>query len=576
MSIVGKVLGKAAQRTAARAKADAIREAAVDAPAGAVRRFKEGEKAGIYAGTEAFGGITPQKLGKMRKDYYAHVERGARIGADKWYDRTSQTIYDLTGRDPLQADKVADALAVTSANTPVGQNLMFAAKGVNQAAVGDPVRTGMFPNTMGPRIEAAWEQEVAGAGLGLKRSPYRAGLSVAWRGPQEVQRATHDIHDVRAWGIVDPKTGEPWSKGVGEAGHRFLDEQTKYIVDLANARALGGRTDWMPHQTQAAAWVSQKAAHKGVPLEEAAKDYTDFVNQYSAMITREWPTSVPEHLPELARAPFAIQREYSDAMEKLVRNAAGGDRLVTETGGLSPSTLTNLGIYEGQVGPGFASRVLFGKETGKAAVDPASRRYLDALAAAHGTLGTQKQVAWNARVGDAPVSRANVFDVVMGRPATEAEIAAAARVVGDDAVPMVGPDGLRVLDFSTDPAVKRARAEALRNMQLGEVRPGIAETNLVPQGPKGFSYAPLLDAMEVAGPRFVTNMSRVMQSVAPQVLAKTREFSKKYGWTEAPWFEAAMKALSEGGLPKLRELQRAGIVPVGFVALVAGQLDEEN
>src|SRR4030095_16675702 len=57
----------------------------------AAKRFKGGEKAGIYRGTEAFGGITPQKLAAKRKSYVADAQAGAPY-SKYWYDDTSKAI----------------------------------------------------------------------------------------------------------------------------------------------------------------------------------------------------------------------------------------------------------------------------------------------------------------------------------------------------------------------------------------------------------------------------------------------------------------------------------------------------
>jgi hypothetical protein len=58
--------------------------------------------------------------------------------------------------------------------------------------------------------------------------------------------------------------------------------------------------------------------------------------------------------------------------------------------------------------------------------------------------------------------------------------------------------------------------------------------------------------------------------MAPQVLERTQQWAAQQGWTQAPWFKDAMQALSTGGLAKLKELQKAGVVPVAFVAGIEG------
>ena len=83
-------------------------------------RFLSGEKAGNYRGTEAFGGINPQQLGKMRAEYLNKMEKG--VGGRNWYDESSTDISRWVGGNPTEADKVANMLAITSAETPVASN----------------------------------------------------------------------------------------------------------------------------------------------------------------------------------------------------------------------------------------------------------------------------------------------------------------------------------------------------------------------------------------------------------------------------------------------------------------------
>lgn len=323
-------------------------------------RFKSGEKAGIYRGSEAFGGITPQKLGSMRQEYLNKMEQG--VGGRNWYDESSADINRWVGKNPIEADQLANILAITSARTPVSSNLMYANKGWNQLLTGAPLKTGGFPTTMGKDILDVISSKEASAS-GLKRSPFSAGLSVDWRGAEFANRPTHDIHDVRAWGITDPKTGEAWSKGVGEAGHRFLDEQADYVTKEALKRNLGGVSDWNPYRAQAAAWIAQKAAREGKPIAETAKHYGSFAPDYQGLITREWiPADTSGHLPELLNASDETKKLYSEAMEQRILNKDNIDNLARSIGALSDTTIPNIGFYEGAFNPSYISRIGVGKE----------------------------------------------------------------------------------------------------------------------------------------------------------------------------------------------------------------------
>jgi hypothetical protein len=549
-------------------------------------RFKSGEKAGDYRGTEAFGGINPSKLGPMRAQYLRKMEKGA--PGRLWYDETSDDIFRLTGEEPAKADDLANMLAITSSRTPVSANAGYGFKGWNQRAVGDEIKTGGFPNAMGRHITEALASPEAAA-TGLKRNPFSAGLSVRWRPPTSEKgiRPTHDIHDVRAWGIKDPLTGGDWKKGVGEAGHRFLDEQAQVVTDRANASALGGKQDWTPYRSQAASWITQKAEKEGVPIEQAAKHYGDFIDERSALLTREWvPGDNTRHLIEMLRASDADKRGYSEAMENIVRGPQGIDKLAAEMGALSDVTLPNRGMYEGVSNPGYSSRLPVGKAKGSHDIDPASERLVNAIAAGHGLFGTQKQSGWNFLGGPAAQKRAGGYLIDRGTPFNEAELADLQKVtdrVGAD-IPQVDPRGARVLDFSEEgDAMRKARVKALRGANPdAAVTPMARSGNVYPtvpgstwKAPDDYSTLPYIERIEAGGPRVVEGFDRAMKTMAPQALAETERWAAQKGWTQAPWFKSAMDALSTGGLAKLKELQKAGVVPAAFVADFTAQQQGE-
>jgi hypothetical protein len=536
------------------------------------KRFKSGDKAGQYRGTDAFGGITPQKLVGMRNNYMDKMEAGA--PARRWYDDSSADIFRWTGGNPAEADQMANMLAVTSSSTPVASNLMYANKAWNQNLVGDALNTGKYPQAMGKSISEVLDNPQA-AELGLKRSPFSAGLSVEWRGPEFANRATHDIHDARAWGITDPKTGEAWSKGIPDAGHRFLDEQAAFVTDKANARKLGGVDDWTPYRAQAAAWVAQKAAHEGVPLSDAARHYGSFAPDYQAMITREWvPGTNTGHLSEIHGAPEAARREYSDALEQLVSGREGIDSLARNSGALVDRTLPNVGFYEGQTNPGYTSMVNVGKGTGSQAMDPASQKVVDAIAAAHGLLGTQKQVANNFAGGKVPIKEANAVRLA-GAPMDDQALGglySALRGIGAD-VPMRDPSGgARLLHFGSAEQ-KNALAKNLKPIaqQFGLTPEFRAQSgNLLPfEAPERWSSKPFIEAIDAAGP-MAGKISQAMQPLAGEVLKTVEAQAAKHGWTQAPWFRPMMEGLRDGGLPRLKELVRQGVVPVVALTAIGG------
>lgn len=525
-------------------------------------RFKGGEKAGIYRGSEAFGGITPQKLGSMRSEYLNKMEQG--VGGRNWYDESSADISRWVGGDPIEADKLANILAITSSRTPVSSNLMYANKGWNQLLTGDPLKTGGFPTAMGKNIKEVIANPEASAS-GLKRSPFSAGLSVDWRGAEFANRPTHDIHDVRAWGITDPKTGEAWSKGVGEAGHRFLDEQAEFVTKEAIKRNLGGVSDWTPYRAQAAAWIAQKAQREGKPISETAKHYGSFAPDYQGLISREWVTGDNTgHLPELLNAPESLRKEYSQAMENVIRGDKGIDQFARDIGALSDTVTPNIGFYEGASNPAYISRIGVGKESGSQSIDPASAKVMQAITAGHGLLGTQKQSAWNYLGGEVPIKQAGGIRLSGSNISDKQfkEIADKIQSIGGD-VPMIDPaGGVRILSFAS-PEEKVAFAKKLKPIakEYG-LTPTFHElsSDIYPfETTAQWSAKPYIKAIEESGLEKQT--SAALQKQAGKLMETANAFAEKNNLTQAKWFNPMMQALSKGGLPELKKLVEAGVVP---------------
>ena len=532
----------------------------------AEKRFKSGGKSGEYRGTEAFGGISPQKLGAMRTNYLDRMREG--VSGRMWYDDSSNDISRWTGGNPEKSDLMANMLATTSSGTPVGANLMYANKAWNQNLTGAPFNTGKYPTAMGKSIAGAMDSPQA-AELGLKRSPFSAGLSVDWRGPEFASRATHDIHDARAWGIKDPATGEDWSKGIGAAGHRFLDDQADWVTKEANKTKLGGAENWTPYRAQAAAWVAQKALKEGVPISTSSKHYGSFAPEYQGVIPREWtPGSNTGHLPELQSATDVDKLAYANAMEDVVSGREGVDKLSMGSGALTDRTFPNFGMYEGDTNPGYSSVVNVGKEAGSQSVDAASQKVMDAIAAAHGLLGTQKQVATNYLGLEVPVAKAGGIRFP-GTGMTDKDLYDLQQKyspAGADVFMRDPAGGARALTFDESKRAglaKALKAGGLEPWQTSAAEHRAASSSLLPMSaPASWSSKPFIEAIDRAGPTMSENISKTMQPMAGEILNKASDFAKANNWTSAEWFKPMMEGLRDGGIPRLKELVEKGIVPV--------------
>lgn len=543
--------------------------------------IQSGSRAGIYRGSEAFGGMTADDVDRMRQQYLYHVQRGAPYRL--WYDDTSKDLLRLAGKDPERADNLATMLATTSSGTDVGSNTGFGFKGYNQRLVGDPVNTGRFPTMMSQSINEALANPEATAS-GLKRSAFNAGLAVDWRGEDFANRATHDIRDVRAYGIVDPATGKPWSKGVGDAGHRFLDEQAAWVANHAQSNKLGGFDDWNKYRAQAAAWISQKAEEEGISLEEAAKHYGDYIKRYTGQVTRSWvPGSNTGHLTGLLTMPEATQTAFSNAIEPAVRGYGNTDKIAHALGGLADTTLPNAGIYEGVVEPGFASQIPIGRRTGSSQIDPSSAAFLDATAATHGMLGAQKQVAWSHVGEEIPQKRAGAIRITDagGQPFTIEQLRRLQPEMAQHAgafVTQVDPFGAQAL--INPGTITRKQAEAIRSvLETQGYTPSYREFsgNLFPEDPTKFSVKPYIAKIKAAGPQVEANFNANIGPIAEDVGTRVTGQSQQLGLTQAPWYPKMIEALKSGGLPALEKLVQAGIVPVAVLALFGyGQMQGQD
>jgi hypothetical protein len=354
------------------------------------------------------------------------LEQGVR-GRD-WYKNISEDIYKMTGGDVDFGDQMALATAITSNQSKVPDELAHAVRGVNQALVGDPVKTGRFhgwdvpshyafenPKTYGDsmsyKIEQLFDSPIEDLRGGMKTDPYALNKSVEWRPELASQRPVNDEHMVSAFeynvGRENPLVAPSASQ------HRWMDIQQERIKDMANERQIGGFDDWDYSSEQAAQWVyekglkdynaavkkSGKAPHElDYYIDQASRTYREIIQdnpQLLAYITREnIPGESTGHMSELLRAERAERDEFSDVIEAIIA-PEGTDRLTSGTNTLTWGTLPNEAAYEGAANKGYITPVLVTKEMGGSSIDPSAAKLLDADAAAHSIFNPQQQVAWN-------------------------------------------------------------------------------------------------------------------------------------------------------------------------------------
>jgi len=201
---------------------------------------------------------SPQGLGAMRRgidqDFIDSVEAVRYADPDRmgtWYDRAKQGMEMST--EPHQLPRTLEQHAVYSAGVSPENELAFALKHGTSRGVGDPVMAYRGAG-MKKLDEAAQKNE--DAKLAFKIGEYKNKHDP--RLPNTGLFGVNDFRRAQGMGYTDPQ-GMPWKAGVSETMHPFMDAETALQVERANAKGLGGRTDWQGPHIQEVPWVYGKA-----------------------------------------------------------------------------------------------------------------------------------------------------------------------------------------------------------------------------------------------------------------------------------------------------------------------------
>ena len=530
---------------------------------------------GAYRGAPR-GVNSESKLRSMRESLRNSLSRGT-IGRD-WYEKSSRTATELTGGRPGYKDVYSGTVALTSSGASVPANQVFAVRGYNQAITGNEIDTGRFPTNVAAGVQGMMSGDPTE--FGPKRGPFYEALNVD---PGEAaSRPTNDLWMARAF---DYRTaaGEPWSEGLGEAQHRFMDKEIGNLVDWANDNKLGGFENWTPEKVQASIWVDTKARTEGTSVDAAAYDFSDNLRPLTANINVESePARGLMHLQGSQTNP-----DYAQALQvgqrRILSNPQGQDLVALSAGGLTRQTAPGYGYYKGESSPADVIRVLAAPSTGTREIDPASRGLLEGIAATHGLLRGQESVGYNfVRPGGKVVER-NAAMVDIGRPAEQAEMLSVGAKLDEEfggaIIPANTNYGLNYLvveDLSkwaeknkinpkdTEEVAKRWQAK-VRQITKSELNAkpefGVNSGDLVGSF-EAFKPSEYLPAIERSG---VTGLlSSAAQQAAPALeqldAALVNEFPDIGARNQI--LMTTRQALAEGGISRVRELVDQGILPV--------------
>jgi hypothetical protein len=419
------------------------------------KRIKAGQKAGQYVGAP-LGLDSPQKLAGIRrltKNLTFEGEPGR-----FWYERSGQEILDLVNGDKKEAEKIIQAIAITSANTPVKDNLQYALQAYYQNKAGKEIKTGMYTTDMSKKLKNIFE---GGKWEGRKTNNFYNNL-MRVVDPTKVQGATIDLWMMRSFGYDgDAPT---------DAQYSFAENEVKKIANDLN---------WEPQQVQAAMWVALKSRLESKPVkkkaeeislkkgyikydykdgkklrkilneknhrkvwfdqgmkhdptlqerEEAKFDYKDALNPTLSQISWESiPGRTSSHMKEVFDANQEVLQEYHVDISKAFLDEKGRDIVADKLGILSPGDFEAPGYFEGRVSPGtqtqiVAPRQFKGDSYGQ--IEKSTEELINAYSAVRGILMKQDGVGWHRPFFVKNLSRpkANGAQIEIGRPFSIREI----------------------------------------------------------------------------------------------------------------------------------------------------------
>ena len=380
-------------------------------------------------------------LNKLRRNLEAATAEGE--PGRFWYERSGKAILDALGGNKDDADKLAQAIAITSSATGVKTNFDFALQAFLQHKAGKPIKTGRFPAPMSKRIQKVFDGE---DWEGRKTNNFYVNL-MREIDPSKVQGVTTDMWMMRAFGFKNPD-GTAYSGTPTDAQYTFVEEETKRIADQ-----LG----WEPQQVQAAIWVADKARKEGIDVKDAAFDYSDALLNNKAQISWESiPGRTGNHMPEMFDAPYEVQQEYHVAVSKAFLDENGNDLVAKELGIPTPGDFEAPGYFEGKVSPGTQTELAIPKEYAGPAygsVEPAALELMEAYAAVRGIVMKQDGVGFHRPFYKATKQDSQGVLIDIGRQFSERETKQLGEIMAElsghtDYNPIAAPGGVRLINFA--------------------------------------------------------------------------------------------------------------------------------
>ena len=387
---------------------------------------------------------TPQKLNKL----IAQIDSMATEGADArfWYEDSSNQILNLVKGDKVEAEKIAQILAITSQDASVQTNTGFAFKAYMQHKAGLPIESGRYPVAQSKKIVDVlngipWE--------GRKTNSFYENLMTEID-PTKVtaNTTTQDLWMARAFGLD--------STVPGSGQYEVMEKITQSIAT---------KNGWRPHQAQAAVWVAVKArndAMKSFINAEVKKkgwgnNANDIFPEHQKKFDKFYQTTVYDseyNLDEFLKASYSFAdgiesnlgyinleavpglttdllpgirnakpeeiASYTKDMYSIFLDENGVDLLAKEIGIVSPDGFMGFGGWEGDINPNIQVRGILSGTISRG-INPADKELVQLYASVVGTVFRQDGVSYRRAFADDKVSKQNGVNLDVGRQLTQAE-----------------------------------------------------------------------------------------------------------------------------------------------------------
>jgi hypothetical protein len=559
-------------------------------------------------------------LGAMRKSLDTQFDEGvnaleyadpARVG--NWYERAKAG--QAASNEPHQLDRSLDATAVYSAGVSPESELAFALKHANTRALGEPE---MAYRGAGMRtLDRAIENDRA-PNLAAKIGEYRVKNDP--RVPVEGSFGVNDFRAAQGFGYTDAQ-GKPWKAGVSQPMHPFMDAETALMVDRANARGAGGRTDWTGPHLQEVPWIygkaqdlyerGQKATYKGgsegmvKALRDANKTTADYMPKHTFSSTYEYvPGANTGHIPELLNETNAAKQAYGQigrwdvdktgeaalyGMPEAV-GAGNRDAIHSAMGLRQLPTQQGTGVYTNTAGlvennPVSVTQTLANFPTGDSAtLHPNFRASMEAGERFRAANDVQEAGAGHIMFTGGNRQGKDALLVEMPRQASAQEMAAIQNALrGTDYMPSASARGVSIANYGDDAALKAAELRKLtgKNSSLAAALPEGA--TLSKAGIESV-YTPLEYGQGKATEAVLRGFADLPEGVSKTVtgnLSESEDIRKiiKQKMERDAQFASARKDVaemrkffSEADWAKAVELMRKGMAPAAAVAALGYSL----